>query len=62
MNDDKYPNWAGVAIGMDEVADAEENLDCLRLPISEQRLMDKYFDLEKLARELRTGSTRKPVP
>ena len=50
LNDDKYPHWAGVAFAANTLEHIEANLDCLRLPMAEQRLVDKYFPVEKLRR------------
>ena len=44
LNDDKYPHWAGIAFASNTLEHLEANLDCLRLPISEEPLVQKYFN------------------
>ena len=62
LNDDTYPHWAGQAFAAHTLEHIEENLDFLRLSMTEEQLMEKYFDREKLARLHEIGSPGKPIP
>ena len=57
MNDERYPNWAGQAISTTDLNHVEKNLEFLSLPMAQEHLMKKYFDLDRLKRILTTSKS-----
>ena len=55
LNDERYPNWAGLAVSSTNLEHTEMNLEVLKLSTAQDHLMKKFFDETKLERILRTG-------
>ena len=55
LNDETYPHWAGIAFAANTLEHLEDNLDCLRLPMSEEALVRKVFPKDKLTKLMHTG-------